>query len=590
MDNFASRAERAAFTTDADLVQLWLTRFEQALRARNADQLANMFAEESHWRDMVAFTWTISPCNGVQPIVRQLLDNQDRVQAEGFTIARDSVAPRLVKRLGLEVLEAVFRFETAFSRCKGVVRLLASDPSKAWVFMTSLRELKGHEEKIYGRRPEDAPGTSVFGGENWAQRREREQRYDDRDPEVLILGASQTGLVTGARLRLLGVDALCVDRLPRVGDSWRKRYDSLVLHNQVDLNQMAYLPFPANWPKYLPKDMVAGWLEHYAWALECNVWTSTEFVSGSYDDAGHWVVRLRRADGSERVMKPRHLVFANGIVGSPTIPDLPGLKDFKGEVVHTHDFVNGKGWKGRNALVLGTGTSGHDAAQELYGHGANVRIIQRGATAIASVNAAELAYTLYYKDGLSTDDADLFATTATYPLAVRNAQAVTKLQQEMDKDLLEGLRARGFKLDSGGDDTGYLLKVRRKHAGYYLDVGCSRLIADGKLGLLHWEDIERFVEEGALMKDGRVEPADLLVTATGYEPQQEVVRKLLGDAIATKVGPIWGIDPEDGEVRNMYRPTPQKGLWFLGSGLSQARVYTHYVALQIKADLLGLVN
>ncbi|MFT3719589.1 NAD(P)-binding domain-containing protein [Pseudorhodoferax sp.] len=584
------RVERIEQMTEAQVVQAWLGRFEQALCARSAERIAALLADECHWRDLCAFTWSISPCDDKAAVVRQLLANQERVQARGFAIAGGSVAPRRVRRLGVDVVEAIFAFETQCGRCKGVVRLLPGEQPRAWVLMTSLRELKGHEEPVHARRPGGSAYSREFGGENWADRRAREQAFEDRDPAVLIIGAGQSGLTLAARLRLLGVAALCVDRHERVGDSWRKRYHSLALHNQVDLNQMAYMPFPASWPKYLPKDMLANWLEHYAWALECNVWMRTTFVEGRYDDAaGHWVAVLRRADGSQRVMRPRHIVFANGIVGAPRIPALPGLPEFRGQVLHTHDYQDGAAWKGRDALVLGTGTSGHDIAQDLCSHGANVRIIQRGSTTITSVEAGELVYPLYYKDGLSTEDADLIATSATYALAVRNAQAVTRLQKEADRELLAGLQARGFKLDFGEDETGYVMKVRRIHAGYYLNCGCSDLIVQGKVGLLHFGDIERFVPEGVLMKDGRVEKAELLVAATGYEPQQEVVRQLLGDAVADKVGPIWGIDPADGELRNMYRPTPQKGLWFLGSGMSQARIYTHFVALQIKARELGLV-
>src|SRR6185437_10735795 len=134
-----------------------------------------------------------------------------------------------------------------------------------------------------------------------------------------------------------------------------------------------------------------------------------------------------------------------------------------------------------------------------------------------------------------------------------------------------------------------MMKVRRTHGGYYLNCGCSDLIADGQVGLLHYEDIVRFVEDGALLKDGTIEKADLLVTATGYQSQLEVVRELLGSGVADKIGPIWGIG-KDGELNNMYKPTAQKGLWFLGSGLSQARIYSHYIALQIKARELGLVE
>ena len=159
---------------------------------------------------------------------------------------------------------------------------------------------------------------------------------------------------------------------------------------------------------------------------------------------------------------------------------------------------------------------------------------------------------------------------------------------EMDKDLIAGLRARGFKLDMGEDETGHQMKLRRRGGGYYLNVGCSELIIDGKIGLLHFDDIEKFVEEGALMRDGRIEKADLIVTASGYLSPQELVRHLLGAEIADKIGPVWGIAP-DGEMNNMYRPTPQKGLWFMGGGLAQCRINSKPLALQIKAMEEGLM-
>ena len=590
MDHLAAqleRPERAELASEANIVQAWLSNFERALRGGQAEEVGSLLADECYWRDMFAFTWNITPFEGEPAIVKGLLDRQRRVQASGFVVAKDSMPPRRVKRLGMDVIEAIFAFETPVTRGKGVVRLLAGD-HKAWILMTALRELKGHEEAINQRRP-DGSTWREFGGLNWADRRAKEQAFEDRDPAVLIVGAGQSGLSMAARLRVLGVDALCVDKHERVGDSWRKRYHSLALHNQVNLNQMAYMPFPATWPKYLSKDMVANWLEHYAWALECSVWTRSALVEARYEDqGGHWVAKVRTADGSERLMKPRHIVFANGIVGAPKIPHLPGLDAFEGRVVHTHDYKSGADWKGRKALVLGTGTSGHDIAQDLYGHGAQVKLIQRGATAIASVEAVGLVYTSYYKENLATDDCDLLAQSASFPIAVRNAQTITEAQNEMDQELLAGLRARGFKVDSGEDGTGYLIKIRRTHAGYYFNCGCSDLIVEGKVGLLQFEDIEKFVADGALMKDGRVEKADLLVTATGYQPQQEVVRQILGSEVADKVGPIWGLDG-DNELRNMYKPTAQKGLWFLSSGLSQARMYTLYVALQIKAREIGLV-
>ncbi|WP_410369464.1 leucine zipper domain-containing protein [Chelatococcus asaccharovorans] len=91
-------------------------------------------------------------------------------------------------------------------------------------------------------------------------------------------------------------------------------------------------------------------------------------------------------------------------------------------------------------------------------------------------------------------------------------------------------------------------------------------------------------ELGLTLKDGTRQDADLIVMATGYRSQQDTVRAILGDEIADKVGPVWDLD-ETHELRNMWRPTAQPGMWFTGGGLGQCRIYSKYIALQIKRQL-----
>lgn len=576
--------------TASEYASAWLEKFERALQKGQRDALAALFLDDSHWRDLLAFTWNITPVEGTEEIVHRLLSEQPSVQASGFTVASLRTPPRIVQRVGEEVIEAIFSFETSAGSGHGVLRLPITSPYRARSLMTALERLKGVEEPLEEQRPDGDAYSREFGGYNWADRRRQENLYNDRDPTVLIVGAGQSGLSTAARLRLLGVDALCVDSLPRVGDAWRRRYHSLALHNQVSLNHMAHLPFPPSWPRYLAKDMVANWLEVYALAMECNVWTSTTLQSADYDqEADCWRAQLRLQDGSLRELQPRHLVFANGVAGAPKTPCLAGLDEFKGEILHTHWYREGSKWKGKNVLVVGAGNSGHDVAQDLYSYGANVKMIQRGSIMVVNVKTAGLSASVYYDEGLPTEDCDLIASTNTPALLKRGYQLVTKRQLEADEELLAGLRARGFKLDSGPDGAGYQMKTRDKHGGYYLNCGCSDLIVEGKIGLLQFEDIDRFCADGAKMKDGRIEAADLIVMATGYQNQLEVVRNILGEDIAEKIGPVWGIDV-DGELKNMYRPTPQPGLWFIGGGLAHARIWSRYLALQIKARELGLLH
>ncbi len=107
--------------------------------------------------------------------------------------------------------------------------------------------------------------------------------------------------------------------------------------------------------------------------------------------------------------------------------------------------------------------------------------------------------------------------------------------------------------------------------------------------LLQFSDIDKFAAGGALLRDGSTVPAELLVLATGYKNQQEAARLYLGNEIADKIGPVWGFD-EGGELRNMWRRTAQPGLWFTAGSLAQCRIFSRYLAIQIKALELGLLQ
>ena len=405
---------------------------------------------------------------------------------------------------------------------------------------------------------------------------------------MLVIGGGQSGLSIAARLKQLQVDTLIVDRETRIGDNWRHRYHALTLHNQVQVNHLPYMLFPPNWPTYIPKDKLANWFEAYVESMELNFWTGTEFEGGTYDEKQErWTVTLRRADGSQRTMHPRHVVMATGVSGIPNLPDIPGLKNFTGTVLHSSQYTDGEDWKDKPALVIGTGNSGHDIAQDLHSSGANVTLVQRSSTLIVSIEpSAQLVYSPYNEGTL--DDNDLIATSMPLPLARKSHQAVTEVSKELDKDLLDGLAAKGFKLDFGEDGTGWQFKYLTRGGGYYFNVGCSDLIVNGEIGLKQFSDIDAFVAEGARMKSGETIAADLIVLATGYKRQEELVRKLFGDEVVTRIGTIWGYG-EAQELRNMYTRTAQPGLWFIAGGLAQCRINSKYLALQIKACEEGLL-
>lgn len=574
-------------------VEKWLAAFEDALAARDSAAFKGLFVADSYWRDVLSLTSRIETVAGAEVIAKSIQANAPRVRPCGFEVDGRRTPPRRVTRAGVATIEAIFRFETTEGRGSGVLRLLpdasGGGTPKAWTLLTVLEEIKGHEERLGRWRPQGKVYSRDFRGPNWLDERTASAAYADRDPAVLVVGGGHAGLTAAARLGQLQVDTLVVDRGRRVGDNWRNRYHALVLHNQTHVNHLPYMPFPPNWPAYLPKDKVAGWFEAYVESMELNYWTASEFEGGIYDDEKErWSVTVRRADGGTRELHPRHIVMATGVSGIPNLPDIPSLRNFAGTVLHSSRYNDGHAWKNKRALVIGSGNSGHDVAQDLHASGASVTLVQRNSTMVVNVEpSAQLPYALY-DEGPPLEDCDLITMSVPLPLARTSHVLLTEQAKRLDQQLLDALEQRGFKLDFGDDGTGWQFKYLTRGGGYYFNVGCSDLIVSGDVGLAQFSDIAEFVSDGARMRNGELLAADLIVLATGYKGQEHLVGKLFGGDVARRVGPIWGFG-EGHELRNMFVRTPQPGLWFIAGSFAQCRIYSKYLALQIKACELELL-
>ncbi|MGT2439109.1 NAD(P)-binding domain-containing protein [Bradyrhizobium betae] len=220
-----------------------------------------------------------------------------------------------------------------------------------------------------------------------------------------------------AQLKQLQVDTLIVDREARIGDNWRKRYHALTLPTRCRSITSLACRFHRTGRPYIPKDKLANWFGSYVDAMELNFWTGTEFEDGSYDEAeGRWTVTLRRADGGKRTLHPRHVIMATGVSGIANIPAIPTLDNFKGTLLHSSRYEDGETWTGKRAIVIGTGNSGHDIAQDLYSSGAAVTLVQRSPTLVTNIEpSAQLAYATYNEGTL--EDNDLIAASMPTPLA-----------------------------------------------------------------------------------------------------------------------------------------------------------------------------
>src|ERR1700692_4575500 len=299
-------------------VQVFLDKFEAALVAGDLDAAVAMFAPECYWRDLVAFTWNIKTMEGRDQVRDMLAHCLAHVKPRKWKTAEGETATEAGG-----VTESWISFETEVARGYGLIRL---QNGQIWTLLTTMVELKGHEEKAGFTRPPGARHGVNPGAKTWKELRDEEVEKlgFETQPDVLIIGGGQGGIALGARLRQLGVPTIIVEKNARAGDSWRNRYKSLCLHDPVWYDHLPYIDFPKNWPVFSPKDKIGDW-------LELNDWTNTTAKRASGDDAKkEWTVVVER-DGKEITLRPKQLVFATGMSAKPNLPQFKGMDGFKGE-------------------------------------------------------------------------------------------------------------------------------------------------------------------------------------------------------------------------------------------------------------------
>ena len=586
----STTAVRSPAATEVDE---WLERFGAALEQGDAAGAAELFAEESYWRDLVAFTWNIKTVEGRAGITDMLEHTLGHVKPRGWHATEEPTTAD-------GVTDAWIEFETDVGRGTGHLRLI---DGKAWTLLTTLDELKGHEQGLGPRRPKGVHHGADPERHTWLEDRQREAEelgYTTQ-PYVVIIGGGQGGIGLGARLRQLRIPTIIVERNQRAGDSWRKRYKSLCLHDPVWYDHLPYVKFPPNWPVFSPKDKIGDWLEMYTRVMELNYWASTTANSARYDEAaGEWVLEVER-EGAPITLRPKQLVMATGMSGRPYTPQFAGMDRFKGDQHHSSAHPGPDAYRGKRAVVIGSNNSAHDICAALWEHDADVTMVQRSSThVVRSDTLMDIALGGLYSEeavaaGMTTEKADLTFASLPYRILAGLQVPVYDQIRERDADFYARLEAAGFQHDWGEDGSGLFMKYLRRASGYYIDVGASELVASGEIKLQPGQ-VDHLTEDAVVMADGTEVPADLVVYATGYESMNGSVADLISQDVADKVGKVWGLGsdttkdpgPWEGEQRNMWKPTQQEALWFHGGNLHQSRHYSLYLALQLKARLEGI--
>ncbi|KPI43444.1 putative indole-3-pyruvate monooxygenase YUCCA3 [Cyphellophora attinorum] len=567
-------ADPAALATET------IDAFNKALSGNDVIAVAGLFAEDSYWRDHLGLTWDVRTFFGKAMIQEQLSQNGCAVTSVKIDDSSAYRAPHIAAFDGaskVKGIEFFITFESKVGSGRGTCRLFEENGKwKIFSFFTSLRNIKGHEEATGPRRPTGVVHGGQPGRKNWVERRQSEQHYEDgREPTVIILGAGQGGLTVAARLKMLGVDALIVDQNQRVGDNWRNRYHQLVLHDPVWYDHMPYIPFPDSWPIFTPKDKLGDWFEQYAHSLELNVWMKSTITKISWSEAYKtWTVHVDRtlSDGTteSRTLHPHHIIQATGHSGKANMPSIRGIDQFKGDVLcHSSKFPGAKpDSKGKKQSSLDAAIPDMTVvSQSYYENGYDITMVQRSSTCVVSSRSiTEISLAgVFYEGGPPVDDADLWLHGTPMPLLKLIQVGITSASNEMDKETLAGLEKAGFALDKGPDDAGLLMKYYQRGGGYYIDVGASQLIIDGRIKIKQGSEISEVTEHGLKFADGTELEADEIVFATGYMNMRTEARSIFGAELADRINDIWGFDQE-GEMR----------------------YFSKVLALQIKAREIGL--
>ncbi|KAJ5747711.1 flavin-containing monooxygenase [Penicillium nucicola] len=607
------------------ITQTWLTDLEALLLNNHWSSLKTLFHDESWWRDMLAMDWEFHTLKGEDKIQTFLSVHQKRSQLHCLRLVeKGSIKPRLETPVeSMTWITAMFSFQSQAGRGRGVIYLTpeAVNPQiwKAYAVYTSLQELKGHEERIGPKREigtmETMPG-GVKGG-TWRERRQKAIEVQNGEMTVLIIGAGQAGLNLGARLRSVGISCLLVEKNERVGDNWRNRYRTLTTHDHAETAHMAYLPFPKTWPMYTSKDKLGDWLECYANIMELDIWLNVKVLGAVYDDVkSQWTVNID-SNGLTRELHPRHVVWCAGHIALPSVPLFSGMNQFQGQIYHSsqHQDAGALNCQGKKVIVVGTGNSGHDIAQDFYNHGAEVTMLQRSGTYVITearglpflpenlgIDCEDQYVTSIVPhfqlvggnesnaaDRPSMEDADVLSESLPWPVNFALGVSLTKQISQADKETLDGLEKAGFKLEFGTGNSGLFQLLVTRGGGYYIDFGCSQLIIDGKIKVKYSPGgIAEFNRTGLFLSDGTELEAEIVVLATGYDNMRDSVRTLLGDKIADRCKDVWDLDSE-GEINAIWRPSGHPHFWFMGGSLSLCRIYSKFVALQLQATEQGLI-
>ncbi|KIW56390.1 hypothetical protein PV05_05055 [Exophiala xenobiotica] len=561
------------------------------------------FLQDAIWRDTFVMTGTLRTFYSAKSIAAAWKDTSAIHKPASFAFQGK---PHVIRAGDASWVEMRFTFETFGVPAMTADGILSVAPDKdgiwkIWLMRTIIGQLKGQPsvdkldalatsngEKLLNGSSDHSNGETTNGTvTNGTVQNGTSTPSQHVDFQCVVIGGGQAGLSVGGRLKALGVSYVVMDKHDEVGDSWAKRYDSTRLHT---VREFAHLPFertfPATYQEFLTKDDLAKGFREWAAKFDINIWTSTTVESGSWvSEHDTWELKIRR-DGDQQTVTCSYIVLAVGANSRfPVAPTYENREAFRGLVQHSGEYTNPKAWVGKHGIVVGSGNTAHDVADDMYSNGmASVTMVQRNPTFVIPIELYRETHDRLYNANTPTELADMmfFTGPAVMTRLMAGKMLHAKIRQHPER--FDALEKAGFLLDRYAD-MGYVIYVRQ--GGHYMDVGTSGKIAAGLIKMKTDSLPVRWVEDGLVCANGDHLKADVVVFSTGFVGNMRLlVAELLGNDVAAQVEDYWGLN-EEGELRGAFKPSGHPGFWYTGGAIGQARYMSRFIALQIKAKCLG---
>ncbi|KAA3448345.1 NAD(P)/FAD-dependent oxidoreductase [Mesorhizobium sp. SARCC-RB16n] len=306
---------------------------------------------------------------------------------------------------------------------------------------------------------------------------------------VAIIGAGPAGLAVAACLRQAGLDFVMLEKEQQAAPAWRRHYERVHLHTTKRYSSLPFVPFPRDYPRYVPRHLVVEYLDTYAKRFDLEP-RFGETVRTIAREGRGW-----RVESTSGPLRASHVVIASGYNAEPLLPRFAGLEAFKGKTLHSADYRNATPFAGQSVLIIGMGNTGAEIALDLAEGGARP--------------------TISVRDGVHIVPRELFGVPIQMVgMATRlGPQRINDAQFPIILDLVLG-RLEKFGLRR--PKHGLLQQIALSSRIPVIDVGTIGKIREGAIKVA--PDIAEISERGARFADGRHGEFDTILFATGYRP------------------------------------------------------------------------